>query len=252
MISRQWLVVLSVFGLSVAAPWAASGQVLQPAEPPAQELSSAHLEELEEWIKEDEKYLKWYKQFGNKARRVKMRHRPEPPAWLEAECLGLIGGEGILVDSCARLRRIQDGAQLTKMREAVEAQRQQNEALKKTRWYEKIHIGGGWPIVSNLKQAKYGAIIETHVSIVDIGRFEINLPGIMFLSVPDASGRRVIKQATHIGVSLKLKTFTLPGTQRKFLAHLNMSKAKMMDGWSGGFAETDALSLMGLSFTVKK
>ena len=36
------------------------------------------------------------------------------------------------------------------------------------------------------------------------------------------------------------------------MAHLNMSKAKIMDGWANGFAEAEALSLMGLSFTVKK
>jgi hypothetical protein len=252
MTSRQWLVSLAVFSFSAVFAHPASGQGQEPAPAPLPALTSVHLEELEDWMKEDAKYLKWYKQFGNKARRVKLRQRPEPPAWLEAECLGLIGGEGILVDACALLRQIQDGAQLTKTRQAIEAQRKQNEAPKNTAWYERIHIGGGWPIVSNLKQAKYGALIETHVSIVDIGRFEINLPGIMFLSVPDASGKRVLKQATHIGVSLKLKTFTFPGSKRKFLAHLNMSKAKIMDGWSGGFADTDGLSLMGLSFTVKK
>ena len=247
MISRLWLAVSLAHRFLAVFPGLASGQDLKPAE-----VSSTHLEELEKWLKADAKYLKWYKQYGNKARGVKLRHRPEPPVWLDAECLGLIGGEGILVDACARLREIQDGAQLTKTREAIEEQRKQKEALTKTRWYEKVHIGGGWPIVSDLKQAKYGAILETHVSIVDIGRFEINLPGIMFLSVPDRLGKRVLKQATHIGVSLKLRTFTFPGTKQKYLAHLNMSKARIMDGWSGGFAQDEGLSLMGLSFTIKK
>ena len=252
MVSRQWLVVLAVLIISAVFPRLAFAQDREPAPAPPKALSSIHLEELEKWMKEDAKYLKWYKQHGNKARRVKARHRPEPPVWLEAECLGLIGGEGILVDACALLREIREGAQLTKTRETIENQRQQKEAPKNTAWYERIHFGGGWPIVSNLKHAKYGAIVETHVSIVDVGRFEINLPGIMFLSVPDRYGKRVLKQATHIGVSLKLRTFTFPGTKRKFLAHLNMSKAKILDGWSSGFAEAESLSLMGLSFTVKK
>ena len=244
--------LLSLLMSSAVFPGLASGQDLTPAEVRAPALSSIHVEELEHWMKEDAKYLKWYKQFGNKAHRGKLRYRPEPPVWLEAECLGLIGGEGLLVKACALLREIQEGAQLTTARKAIDAQRQQNEAPKNTKWYEKIHIGGGWPIVSDLKQAKYGAILETHVSIVDIGRFEINLPGIMFLSVPDRHGKRVLKQATHIGVSLKLKTFTFPGTKQKYLAHLNMSKARIMDGWSKGFAATESLSLMGLSFTIKK
>ena len=252
MISRHWLVLLSLLIISAVFPGPVSGQDLTLVEVPAPALSSIHVEELKQWMKEDGKYLKWYKQFGNKAHRGKPRYRPEPPAWLEAECVGLIGGEGILVEACALLREIQEGTQVTTARKAIDAQRQQNEAPKNTKWYEKIHIGGGWPIVSDLNQAKYGAILETHVSIVDIGRFEINLPGIMFLSVPDRHGKRVIKQATHIGVSLKLTTFTFPGTKQKYLAHLNMSRAKIMDGWSNGFAATEAISLMGLSFTIKK
>ena len=252
MVSRQWLVVLSLLIISAVFPRLASGQDRKPAQAPAKALSSTHLEELKKWMKEDAKYLKWYKQYGNRARRVKLRHRPEPPVWLEAECLGLIGGEGILVEACALLREIREGAQLTKTRETIENQRKQKEAPKNTAWYERIHFGGGWPIVSNLKQRNTGRYVETHVSIVDIGRFEINLPGIMFLSVPDRYGKRVLKQATHIGVSLKLRTFTFPGSKQKYLAHLNMSKAKIMDGWSNGFAEAEALSLMGLSFTVKK
>lgn len=250
--SRQGLVVLSFLIISAVFPGQASGQDREPVQAPATELSSSHLEELEKWMKEDAKYVKWYKQYGNRARRVKMRQRPEPPVWLEAECRALIGGEGILVEACALSRRIQEGPQLSKTREAIEAQRKQNEAPKNTAWYERIHIGGGWPIVSDLKQAKYGAILETHMSIVDVGRFEINLPGIMFLSLPDRHGKRVLKQATHIGVSLKLRTFTFPGTKRKYLAHLNLSRAMVMDGWFKGFAENEPLSLMGLSFTIKK
>ena len=95
-------------------------------------------------------------------------------------------------------------------------------------------------------------MLETHVSIPGVGRLEINLPGIIFLSLPDRYGKRVLKQATHMGVSLKLRTFTFPRTKQKYVAYLNMSKAKVMDGWFNGFAQDEAISLMGLSFTVKK
>ena len=252
MISRKWFVVVSLLIVAAVFPRLASAQDRAPNEAPALELSSSQLAELKKWIKEDAKYLKWYKQYGNKARPVKLRHRREPPVWLEAECLGLIGGEGILVDACALWREIREGAQLTKTRETIEEQRKQKEAPKHTAWYERIHIGGGWPIVSDLNQAKYGAIVETHVSIIDVGRFEINLPGIMFLSLPDKQGKRVLRQATHLGVSLKLRAFTFPGTKQKYLAHLNMSKARVMDGWFNRLAEAEDISLMGLSFTIQK
>ncbi len=52
-------------------------------------------------------------------------------------------------------------------------------------------------------------------------------------------------------VSLRLNTFTLPGTTQKFVSHLNFTNARIMDGFSN-FADRAGLSLMGLSFTVKK
>jgi hypothetical protein len=248
---KQPLVVGCALALSLLAPRPAlSQEAAAPAPVTQQSFSSAQLKELNEWMKKDAEYLKWYKTYGNKAKRVKMRHRPEPPAWLDAECAALIGGEGVLVNACALLREIQEGDALTKARQAIEDQRAQGEQLNKTKWYEKIHLGGGWPIVSDLNQVKYGAIIETHISIVDVGRFEINLPGLMFLSLPGSHGRRIIKRATHYGVSLKLNTFTFPGTDKKFLAHLNFSTAKV-DGFTG-VGNRDRLALMGLSLTVKK
>ena len=250
MVLRRSLVVLLV--ISVVFPNTALGQVAMASsdQGPEQQLSIAQVDELKKWVKDDLKYQKWYKASGNKIR-VKLRHRPAPPVWLSAECIDLIGGEGLLVTACDRFREIGEGDALTRTRKAVQAQRAHKEALIKSKWYERIHLGGAWPIVSDFKQSKYGAIIETHISIVDIGRLEINLPGIMFVSVPDNRGRRVIKQATHFGMSLKLTTFTLPGTKQQFVSHLNFTNARIMDGFSN-FADREGLSLMGLSLTVKK
>src|SRR5687768_1894476 len=116
MASRHWPVILSLLIISAGLPGLASGQDRTPSQAPANELSSTHWKALKKCMKEDAKYLKWYKQNGNRARRVKLRHRPEPPVWLEAQCLGLIGGEGILVEACALWREIREGAQLTKTR----------------------------------------------------------------------------------------------------------------------------------------
>lgn len=251
MILRRFLLILSLFTLSVVFPSLASSQDLNSE----QKLSSASLEELKKWLKDDAKYEKWYKLYGNKALQGKLHHRPEPPVWLEAECLGLIGGEGILVKACTLYVEIHEGAGLTKIRKTLEEERKQKEAPSNTKWYERVHLGGGWSIVSNVGQAKYGAVVETHVSIVGVGRFEINLPGIMFLSLPnmaDKHGRRILKQATDLGISLKLKTFTFPGSKQQYIAHFNVSNAKVMNGWFSGFAEQDTLTLAGLSFTLKK
>lgn len=250
MVLMRALVVLLV--ISVVFPYTALGQVAtaSPEKGPEKQLSIAQVDELKKWVKDDLRYQKWYKTSGNKVG-VKLRHRPAAPIWLAAECVDLIGGEGLLVTACDLLREIGAGDALTNTRKAVQAQRAHKETLIKSKWYERIHLGGAWPIVNDLKRSRYGAIIETHISIVDVGRLELNLPGIMFVSVPDNRGRRVIKQATHFGMSLKLTTFTLPGTTQKFVSHLNFTNARIMDGF-GNFANGEGLSLMGLSFTVKK
>ena len=199
MVGMRTLVVLLL--ISVVFPTAARGQDAG--------LSPGQVDELKKWVKNDLKYQKWYKTSGNKVR-VKLRRRPAAPVWLSAECVDLIGGEGLLVTACDLFREIGEGEALTETRKAVQAQRAHKEALIKS-----------------------------------------NLPGIMFVSVPDQRGRRVIKHATHFGMSLRLNTFTLPGTTQKFVSHLNFTNARIMDGFSN-FADRAGLSLMGLSFTVKK
>lgn len=251
--SRRLLVVLFCCStMSAVFPSLALGQDTEPSPETRTEkmLSKEELTELKKWVKEDAKYLKWYKAYGNRVR-VKLRHRPEPPAWLSTECVDLVGGEGLLVSACNLFHEIHEGELLTRTRKTIQTQRAHKEALVKSKWYERVHLGGGWPIVSDLRKSNYGAIVATHISVVDVGRVEINLPGLMFLSLQDNRGRRVIRQATHFGISLKLNTFTFPGTKQKYVSHLNLTNARVMDGFSK-FADRDPLSLIGLSFTVKK
>ena len=249
---RLPVVLFLLFMMSAVWPRLALGQdtELRPETGTEEELSTKQLTELRKWVKEDAQYLKWYKAYGNRVR-VKLRHRPEPPDWLATECVDLIGGEGLLVSACNLLHDIHEGELLTNTRKTIQTQRAHKEALVKSRWYERVHLGVAWPIVSDFKKSNYGAIVATHISVVDVGRVEINLPGLMFLSLPDPRGRRVIRQATHFGVSLKLNTFTFPGTKQKYVSHLNLTNARVLDGFSK-FADREPLSLIGLSFTLKK
>lgn len=243
------LVLLALFLVSPSASFGQGNEPLPETEV-QKTLSTLQLKELEKWMKDDQKYLKWYKLYGNRSR-FKQRKRPTPPEWLASECQDLIGGEGLLVKACALLKKIQEGDLLTKTRKTIEEARVQKEAPVNTKWFERFHVGTFDPIVSNFKQSKYGAIIEFHYSIVDIGRFEINLPGYMLLSLPDRSGRRVVKRATSFGASMKLKTFVFPGTKQKVMSHLNFMNARVHDDY-GSLADNETLSLMGFSFTLKK
>lgn len=251
--SLKQLTVLFALMLSVVLPATALGQEIAPAPEMEvkKELTSAQLEELEKWLEDDAKHQKWYKRFGNQVR-VHFRHRPDPPVWLEAECLDLIGGEGTLVKACALLHEIHEGEQLTKIRKSIEAQRSQNDTPVKAALFQRINIGGGWIVIDNLQSIKYGAIVETHVTPFSIGRFEPNLPGIMFMTVPDLYGNRTYRTAIHYGASIKLKTFRPLWYDQKYMAHLNFVNARVMNGFFKGFSDQRPFSLMGLSFTPKK
>lgn len=212
------------------------------------QMSVVEVAELTKWMKDDAKYLSWYKVKGNKVL-VKHRLRPEPPVWLSASCKETVF-QDLLISACELLREITDGPVASKIRSATLASRVQKEAPTKTRFFERVHFGGGWPIVDDYRDVKYMAVIETHVSIADVGRVEINLPGIMFLSVPDTYGRRNIRQATHVGIGWRLKTFQIPSVSQKFVLHLNIAHAWPMGGVK--FASQRPVSLAGFSVTLKK
>lgn len=251
---RTLFVVLFVLTLSLVSPGLAFGQesaVEQETVTRVEILSASQLEELEDWVNKYEKYQKWYKLYGYRVKFHHKRKRPEPPEWLAADCQNLIGGEGAIVEACALLKKIDEGESLAKIREAIEAHRKLMEN-QKSRWYERVHFGFLQPIVSDLSQVEYGALFETHVSIRGVKKLSINLPGLMFLSLPDRHGNRTLKRAVHFGASLELKTFKFPGSKQKFAAHLNFSNARVMDQWFSGFAGNEPLSLMGFSFTAKK
>ncbi len=240
-------IVLSVFSLLVCARPVHGQELGSWTEV---RLTVQQMNELKAWLNADADWQTWHEQWGNHAR-VKQRNRPEAPDWLAAECVDLIGGEGVLFRGCRLLENIRRESMGLQARRVTSAQ-VLLETRKKTSFIERIHVGGGWPLIMDANALKYGAIIETHVSILSLGRLEMNLPGVVLLSVPDEKGQRTVRPGTDVGVSLKVSEFRFLGTQKTGILYMNLSNAWISAQATNGFGYQQRLSLVGLSVTMKK
>jgi len=197
---------------------------------------------------DDAKWEKWNQRWGNRVLSHPVRHRPPPPTWLAGECAQLLSGEGLLVDACARLKEISEDPNTTYIRRARAADRNQQEGAK-TRFIERVHFGGGWPLMQ-VGGLKYGALFESHISVTQLDRLEINLPGIVILSMPGTDGRRTLQFGTDVSLSFRLGDFRAPGFNQAFVLHLNVANAWSSVG-TAAFGFDNRVSLAGLSVTFK-
>ncbi len=245
-VSRNLLATLLSIAVLAATPGSARGQDAQ-AKADVQ-FTAEQMSELKKWLSDNAKWEKWNKRWGNTVLPHPVRHRPAAPAWLEEECSQLIGGEGLLVQACSHLKDISEDRNTAAIRQATAAQRKQQEGFK-TRFIERVHVGAGWPLMQ-VGGFTYGALLESHVSITNLGRIEINLPGIMILSVPDENGHRVVKFGTDLTLSFRLGEFQVPGIKQRYVLHMNIANA-----WTGvgspAFGFDSRASLIGLSVTIK-
>lgn len=247
MAHRHSAVVVLCLAVVAAVPGLARGQDSQaPLDVP---FTAAQMSELKKWMSDDADWEKWNKRWENRIVGHKVRHRPEPPPWLAGECAQLLGGEGLLVQACGHLKDISEDFTTARIRQTMTAQRLRHEEPK-TRFIERVHIGGGWPLMQT-GAFKYGALLESHVSIMNVGRAEINLPGIMVLSLPDGNGGRAIKFGTDVSMSFRLGDFRVPGVKQAYVLHINIANA-FADTEGAGFGFSSRASLMGLSVTLKK
>ncbi len=211
-------------------------------------LTAKQIQEINKWMKTDKDWQKWNKSWGNRAY-IKIKHRPDPPVWLPDKCEKFFEDEVLLTQACDLLGEIKDYTS-SYIRRNMIAERNQKEAPIKTTFIERIHFGGGWPLVRDVHSFKYGGIFESHVSVANIGRLEINLPGVIILSLPDLNGVRGIRFGTHVGLGFRLMNFNMPGSKQTYVLHMNIAKAWANEN-IGGFGFQNQLSLAGLSVTLK-
>jgi hypothetical protein len=208
--------------------------------------------ELETWIADFSAWKDWASMWGNRREpgwfsdsRAR-RPRPDPPVWLFQEC------DGLAVDAreeaCQLLAEWSGGAAATQTA-AIQAVNTVSEDSQKITWWEHVHLDAGWPALQS-GVGVYG-VLGVHATTTVRGRFQVFIaPGAMLLNVPTEDGRRAWRLATNYGIAYRLGGFTVPGTSRDALLHLNLAKAWLFS--AGPNVPTRSTDFVGLSITFKK
>ncbi len=212
----------------------------------------ARREQLEKWIADYSAWREWAAVWGNRREpgwfrdSRSRRPRPDPPLWLFEEGEGLAPVAG--VEAFMLLTEWSAGTAATTLNAAVLTSNAPEDD-KKITWWEHVHLDAGWPAVQS-GSGVYG-VLGLHATTTVRGRFQVFVaPGAMLLNVPTQDGGRAWKVATNYGIAYRLAQFTLPGTTRAALLHLNLAKAWLLS--AGPKVQTRSTDFVGLSMTFKK
>jgi len=213
---------------------------------------AARREQLEKWIADYSAWREWAAVWGNRREpgwfrdSRSRRPRPDPPVWLFEECEGL--APDARDDTCLLLAEWSAGTAATTLNAAVLTPNAPEDD-KKITWWEHVHLDAGWPALQS-GSGVYG-VLGLHATTTVRGRFQVFVaPGAMLLNVPTQDGGRAWKVATNYGIAYRLAQFTLPGTTRAALLHLNLAKAWLLS--AGPNVQTRSTDFVGLSMTFKK
>jgi hypothetical protein len=213
---------------------------------------AARREQLEKWIADYSAWREWAAVWGNRrepgwfSNSRSRRTRPDPPAWLFQECEGLAADAR--EEACLLLAEWIGGPAATTLNAAAPTPKAAEDD-KKITWWEHVHLDAGWPALQS-GTGVYG-VLGLHATTTVRGRFQVFVaPGAMLLNVPTDDGRRAWRLATNYGIAYRLGQFTIPGTDREALLHLNLAKAWLLS--AGPHVSTRSTDFVGLSMTFKK
>jgi hypothetical protein len=209
--------------------------------------------ELTRWVERFTAWEEWFEQWGNRrepgwfnASRER-RQRPDPPAWLFAQCADSPDESTAVIEACARLAEWKADYPVAHVASTRAAAVNGSEDGEKITWWEHVHFDAVWPALQS-SSSVFG-VIGMHVTTTVKGRLEIFIaPGAMLLNVPDGYGGRMWKLATNYGIAYRLGEFKFPGNRRALL-HLNLAKAWLL---AAGNVQTQSTDFAGLSITFKK
>jgi hypothetical protein len=216
---------------------------------------TARVQELDQWVGEFEKWQRWNEAWRNKAepgwlKARDRRKRPDPPAWLAAECGdAMLQDEGVLADGCRALRVWNDDETTAQLRGQLASARTQKEAPRNTVWWEHVHLDALWPMAQT-GSSVFG-VLGVHATVDVAGRFQVFVaPGAILLNVPTDDNRREWRPATDYGIAYRCFDFRFPGVDRPATLHFNFAKAWVMAGPSNVIRSS--ITLAGFSMTFKK
>jgi hypothetical protein len=222
---------------------------------PAEADMTRRVAEMRRWIHDYQTWREWNEKWRSKREpgwlgTRERRTRPNPPEWLNAACRDGNGYEhDVLADACRLLNDWNDNDASVELRRQMAASRTQRETVKKTVWWEHVHLDALWPM-TQVRSSVFG-VLGTHATVEVAGRFQVFVaPGAILLNLPNDRGSREWRPATDYGIAYRCFDFTLPGSDRRASLHINLAKAWILAGPSNVFPSS--INLAGFSVTLKK
>jgi hypothetical protein len=259
--------LLSLFAcLLVSLPVCAQDRTPLPSTPvllppPPDAMSVEQRADLDAWVAAMRKWQRMDRRWHNEpahdafGRIVAREPKPAPPDWLADRCAAL--GEGVktspgaLSVGCRILAELREDVPAQEMRTATEASRVARERVEKNTFLTRFHIDGLW--TSTASDVRLYGLVGSHISLVDAGRVQFfGPPGVILLSVPDASGERHVRAGYTWGMSVRLGDVRLFAPSKNMTLFLTISKVWVPGGTAYDRLQPGGFDIAGFSLAPRK
>lgn len=227
---------------------------LPPLVPPDGLSPGERLIAIERWASDYQKWQAWRAQWRNRPEpgwfsNKERREPPTPPEWLAESCVSVADDDDWLTEGCRAWREwTQNDESVDQMAQQVAQTRANQEAPRRTIWWERIHLDALWPMTQSGTSA-FG-VAGTHATFNVTKRFQVFMaPGLILMRLP-VLGEQTWSVATDWGFSFRMADFRMPGLQRPSTVHFNIARVWILG--TGGQPVPGELYLAGLSLTFKQ
>jgi hypothetical protein len=209
---------------------------------------------LQRWTREYQSWRAWQQQWRNRPEpgwfAVRERRQPPvPPEWLPALCEATFEEEGRAADACRAWREWRSDDASLAMTQQIAQARADIEAPQKSKWWERIHIDGLWPM-TRAGSSAFG-VAGMHTTLHVTKRFQVFLaPGLILMRLPSIDGTPTWSAATDWGFSYGLFDFRVPRAQRPATLHLNLARVWVLGPTS--LATAGEMYVAGFSVSFKQ
>lgn len=257
---RRARLALACFVL-IALAGSASAQSL-PSSPAdslfVEPLSPEQERELDAWLSAVEEFQRYQAKNLNRPARdylgriAERRALPAAPSWLNAYCAAAkTAGVVDLQQRTAEACRLLADPQVDPGRAQAQAATEKAEKPPKHSWFlTRVHLDGLW--ISTSSDSRGYGIVGSHVTLVDVGRVQLfGPPGVLLVSLPEASGQRRVTLGYTWGLSVRLADVRLNWPTTRMTVFLTVSKV-WVNGSRTPTPETGGYQFAGLSIAPRR
>jgi hypothetical protein len=219
-------------------------------------------DELSKWLEEYYAWERWFAQWGNRVAHNfegrpiwKRQTRPAPPVWLEAECQGYLGTDGLLATACDILRHWETEPLAILQRgraSVVNSGGNLDDKVVKSSFFRRVHLTGLWAQAQYPGTPAYG-IVGMQIGVVEVGRLTLPAVGAMVVLVPGANGGYEWTPATTIGFGYRIANVVAPLIRKQVSLHINLARTNLHGAHNDRIVPgVQAVTLFGLSVSPQR